>query len=88
MNSNVTVSKIYLLAKAENIFSNNIQACIYIDFLLIFSGDSEEGCLVGGYCPAPCKCAGTVVRCSRSSLTTVPTNIPSETTELYAEYYY
>ncbi|XP_077290242.1 slit guidance ligand [Arctopsyche grandis] len=49
------------------------------------TSDSEEGCLVGGYCPAPCKCAGTVVRCSRSSLTSIPTNIPPETTELYLE---
>ncbi|KAL0853154.1 hypothetical protein ABMA27_012914 [Loxostege sticticalis] len=45
----------------------------------------DKGCLAPDYCPAPCTCTGTVVRCSRAQLTTLPANIPRQTTELYLE---
>ncbi|KAF9412195.1 hypothetical protein HW555_009218, partial [Spodoptera exigua] len=45
----------------------------------------DKGCLSSDYCPAPCACTGTVVRCSRAQLTSVPLNIPKQTTELYLE---
>ncbi|KAF9788977.1 hypothetical protein SFRURICE_016837 [Spodoptera frugiperda] len=45
----------------------------------------DKGCLSPDYCPAQCACTGTVVRCSRAQLTTVPLNIPKQTTELYLE---
>ncbi|XP_053623497.1 protein slit isoform X2 [Plodia interpunctella] len=45
----------------------------------------DKGCLAPDYCPSPCVCAGTVVRCSRAHLTELPANIPKHTTELYLE---
>ncbi|CAG9789760.1 unnamed protein product [Diatraea saccharalis] len=45
----------------------------------------DKGCLAPDYCPAQCTCTGTVVRCSRAQLTTLPANIPRQTTELYLE---
>ncbi|XP_060809370.1 protein slit isoform X2 [Amyelois transitella] len=45
----------------------------------------DKGCLAPDYCPAPCTCTGTVVRCSRAQLTEPPANIPRHTTELYLE---
>ncbi|KAJ8705436.1 hypothetical protein PYW08_012482 [Mythimna loreyi] len=45
----------------------------------------DKGCLSSDYCPAQCSCAGTVVRCSRAQLSSVPLNIPKQTTELYLE---
>jgi slit 2 len=38
-----------------------------------------------GYCPPSCICTGTVVRCSRNKLKSIPKGIPAETTELYLE---
>lgn len=48
------------------------------------TGD-DVGCLGEGYCPPSCTCTGTIVRCSRQSLSEIPKGIPSETTELYLE---
>ncbi|CAG4957394.1 unnamed protein product [Parnassius apollo] len=45
----------------------------------------DKGCLSPEYCPAPCTCTGTIVRCARSQLSTLPANIPRQTTELYLE---
>ncbi|XP_037875617.1 protein slit isoform X1 [Bombyx mori] len=45
----------------------------------------DKGCLSPEYCPAQCSCTGTVVRCSRAKLTSLPANIPKQTTELYLE---
>lgn len=49
------------------------------------TGENDQGCLGEGYCPPSCTCTGTVVRCSRNSLSEIPKGIPSETTELYLE---
>ncbi|XP_061385192.1 protein slit isoform X2 [Danaus plexippus] len=45
----------------------------------------EQGCLPADYCPERCACAGTVVRCARARLTSLPPRIPPYTTELYLE---
>ncbi|GBP69409.1 Protein slit [Eumeta japonica] len=45
----------------------------------------DKGCLSPEYCPAPCACTGTVVRCARAQLASLPPNIPRQTTELYLE---
>ncbi|CAB3224476.1 unnamed protein product [Arctia plantaginis] len=45
----------------------------------------DKGCLSSDYCPSQCTCTGTVVRCSRAQLKSVPQNIPKQTTELYLE---
>ncbi|KAK3600848.1 hypothetical protein CHS0354_014213 [Potamilus streckersoni] len=45
----------------------------------------ESNCDPRAYCPPLCTCTGTVVRCSRQDLTSVPQNIPSDTTELYLD---
>lgn len=46
---------------------------------------SDKGCLPPEYCPAPCVCTGTTVRCSRAQLRALPANIPKQTTELYLD---
>lgn len=33
-------------------------------------------------CPHPCRCADGIVDCREKSLTTVPTSMPDDTTEL------
>ncbi|CAL4126380.1 unnamed protein product, partial [Meganyctiphanes norvegica] len=50
-----------------------------------FACDGEEaGCFgTEERCPKQCKCEGTVVRCSRAYLRSIPKGIPSHTTELY-----
>ncbi|VVC86825.1 unnamed protein product [Leptidea sinapis] len=45
----------------------------------------DVGCLPPDYCPVGCSCTGSVVRCARGKLTTVPSRIPPYTTELYLE---
>ncbi|KAK3096058.1 hypothetical protein FSP39_022615 [Pinctada imbricata] len=44
-----------------------------------------DSCDPRAYCPPSCQCTGTVVRCSRQSLTEVPKQIPLDTTELYLD---
>ena len=51
----------------------------YCTFMFSASVDS---CHPRAYCPPGCTCTGTVVRCSRKKLTTIPSGIPSDTTEL------
>lgn len=46
---------------------------------------SVDSCHPRAYCPPGCTCTGTVVRCSRKKLTTIPSGIPSDTTELYLD---
>lgn len=61
---------------------NNLQHLEASDFKC---SAEDRGCLSSDYCPAQCSCTGTVVRCSRAQLTSVPHNIPKQTTELYLE---
>lgn len=49
------------------------------------TNEKSGGCLGKGYCPVQCSCTGTVVRCSRTNLTEIPSGLPPETTELYLE---
>ncbi|KAM3955803.1 LOW QUALITY PROTEIN: slit guidance ligand, partial [Aphomia sociella] len=45
----------------------------------------SRGCLPRGACPAGCACAGSVLRCARAQLTSLPPALPRYTTELYLE---
>ena len=52
--------------------------------MLLTKGEGPH-CANADYCPPMCTCEGTIVRCSNSGLTTVPRDIPLETTELYLD---
>ncbi|WKY15918.1 hypothetical protein Q1695_000972 [Nippostrongylus brasiliensis] len=39
----------------------------------------------GDYCPVGCSCQDTLVRCSNKELTSFPTSIPADTTELFLD---
>lgn len=71
---------------ASHCFDFNHILFILESKLIIFLGDSDKGCLGKDYCPPPCTCTGTVVRCSRMNLTELPDNLPAETSELYVFY--
>ncbi|XP_076101991.1 slit homolog 2 protein-like isoform X2 [Mytilus galloprovincialis] len=47
--------------------------------------ESVDSCHPRAFCPPSCTCTGTVVRCSRKNLSTIPSGIPQDTTELYLD---
>ncbi|CAJ0575042.1 unnamed protein product, partial [Mesorhabditis spiculigera] len=48
----------------------------------MFATDRAGECMIDHDCPVECACSGTVVDCSKRSLTSAPDNIPQFTTEL------
>ena len=58
---------------------------INMSCLLFESGLTENAPLECGgtsTCPHPCRCADGIVDCREKSLTSVPSELPEETTEL------
>ncbi|RWS23730.1 protein slit-like protein [Leptotrombidium deliense] len=46
---------------------------------------SDDFCELDSPCPSKCQCQGSLVRCGQKKLTSIPSNIPLTTSELYLD---
>lgn len=53
-----------------------------LPFIFVLADLIQRNCDPRVHCPEKCTCTGTVVRCSRKDLKTIPKGIPLDTTEL------
>lgn len=72
-----SIATCYAPAKLKDMLIGDVQlnsfAC---------NNEGDKGCLGNDYCPFNCICAGTIIRCSKTNSTEIPSDVPIATTEL------